>query len=45
MFNENSIILIDKVIGLVIYASIDEYICLGFLGLLKEKLSKYDNNF
>ena len=33
-----------KVIGVVIYNIIDEYICLDYLGLLQEKLSKHDDN-
>ena len=32
-----------KVIGVVIYNIIDEYICLDYLGLLQEKLSKHDD--
>ena len=34
-----------KVIGLVIYTIIDEYICLDYMGLHREKLSKDDSNF
>ena len=34
-----------KVIGAVMYNIIDKYICLDYLGLLQENLSKHDNNF
>ena len=44
-FYGNRNILVYKVIGAVIYTIIDEYICLDYLDLLQEKLSKHDNNF
>ena len=34
-----------KIIRAIIYTIIDEYICLDYLGLLQEKLSKHDKNF
>ena len=34
-----------KVIRAVIYATIDEYFFLDYLGLIQEKLSKHDDNF
>ena len=34
-----------RVIGVVIYNTIDDYICPGYLGLLQENLSKNNNNF
>ena len=34
-----------KVTRSVIYTIIDDYICLDYLVLLKENLSKHDNNF
>ena len=32
-------------LGYAIYAIIDNYICLGYLGLLQYNLYKHDNNF
>ena len=43
MIYENRDTLMYKVIGSVIYTIIDEYICLDYLGLLQEKLSKHDD--
>ena len=33
-----------KVIGVVIYNIVDDYICLYYMGLLQEDLSKHENN-
>ena len=45
IFYEKSNTLMYKVIGPVINNIIDEYICLDYLGLLQENVSKHDNNF
>ena len=44
-FYENRNTFMYKVIGAVICTIIDEYICLYYLGLLQEKLSKHNDNF
>ena len=45
MFDDNRNKLMYKEIEAVMYTVIDEYICLDYLGLIKEKLSKHDNTF
>ena len=45
MFYENIKIMMYKVIRAVIYTIIDDYICLDYMGLIQEKLSKHENNF
>ena len=45
VFYDINKILMYKVIGLVVYTIIDDYICLDYLGFLQERLSKHDNNF
>ena len=45
MFYDNRELMMNIVIGAVIYTIIDDYICLDYLGLLQAKLSKHDNKF
>ena len=45
MFGENMKIFMYKVIGAVIYIIIDDYICIDYLGLLQENVSKQNNKF
>ena len=45
MFYDNMKTMVYKVIGAVIYTIIDNYICLDYLGILQDQLSKHENKF
>ena len=45
IFYHNSNTVVYEVIGYIIYTSIDNFICLDFLGVLQQNVSSYDNHF
>ena len=45
IFYDNRGVIVYKVIGAVLYNIIDNYICIYFMGLLQDKMSKHNNRF